>query len=159
MPKPRKIPSIEQGIVEAFSLLKDIGIEEAVKKYSKKKSASFFRSCSDPETDHSIQHNDSIAIDKECLNINGSTPMLSAHEALIKKHQNENLDLNKKNLAEVINELELFIGEFQATLHKAKLPNSPGGSDLTIEEKIKINKSINNVENLLKDLKIQIDSD
>ena len=29
---PRKIPSIEQGIAEAFKVLKDIGIEEAIKK-------------------------------------------------------------------------------------------------------------------------------
>ena len=36
MPKVRKIPSIEYGLYEAFKILKDIGIEEAIKKYRKK---------------------------------------------------------------------------------------------------------------------------
>ena len=34
---PRKIPSIEQGIAEAFKVLKDIGIEEAIKKKYRQK--------------------------------------------------------------------------------------------------------------------------
>ena len=37
MPKARKLPSIEQGVFDAISILKDAGIEEALQKYSRKK--------------------------------------------------------------------------------------------------------------------------
>ena len=34
MAKARDIPSIEQGLHEAFKILKDTGVEEAIKKYN-----------------------------------------------------------------------------------------------------------------------------
>ena len=97
MPIPRNMPSLEQGLYDAIKKLKDIGIEESTIKYSKPKKISFFRRCADPNSKtHNIDHIDSVAIDKECLNIDGSHPMLSAHEALLKKHMDENISLKKK---------------------------------------------------------------
>ena len=86
MAKARDIPSIEQGLHEAFRILKDAGIEEAIKNFTEKqKSASFYRNCSDPDEIHKIDHADSLAIDYECLKTKGIAPMLSAHEALVTK--------------------------------------------------------------------------
>ena len=158
MPKIRNIPSIEQGLYEAIRLLKDTGIEDAVRKYSNPKRASLFRNCADPDqTNHQIQHIDSIAIDIECLNTNSSHPLLSSHQALLKKHIDEkNINTKQKNLPDLINQLAIIIGEFQTTIHKAQSPDSPGGAKLTAEEKIKVNDAINKLDLTLKELKIVI---
>ena len=120
---------MKQGLYEAIRLLKDTGIEDAVRKYSNPKRASLFRNCADPnQTNHQIQHIDSIAIDKECLNINGSHPLLSSHQALLKKHADENANTRQKSLPDLINQLAIIIGEFQTTIHKAQSPDGPGGA-------------------------------
>ena len=64
MAKARDIPSIENGLLEAIGMLKDVGIEEAIKTYTgKKKGASYYRSCADPDQIQTIDHMDSVAID------------------------------------------------------------------------------------------------
>ena len=157
MPKIRNIPSIEQGLYDAIRILKDVGIEDAVRKYSTTKKASLFRNCADPDlAGHNIQHIDSIAIDKECININGSHPLLSSHQALLKKHVDANVDIKQKNLPDLINQLAIILGEFQTTIYKARSPDSPGGAKLTAEEKIKVNDAINRLDLTLKELKIVI---
>jgi len=157
VPKIRKIPSIEQGLYEAIRILKDVGIEDAVRKYTTAKKASLFRNCADPDlAGHNIQHIDSVAIDKECLNTDGSHPLLSSHQALLKKHVDENVNVRQKNLPDLINQLAIIIGEFQTTIHKAQSPDGPGGAKLTAEEKIKVNDAINKLDLTLKDLKIAI---
>ena len=156
MPKIREIPSIEQGLYEAIKILKDVGIEDAVRKYSTTKKASLFRNCADPDLNHNIQQIDSVAIDKECLNTNGSHPLLSNHQALLKKHVDENVNVRQKNLPDLINQLAIIIGEFQTTVHKAQSPDGPGGAKLTAEEKIKVNDAINKLDLTLKELKIVI---
>ena len=35
MAKLRKIPSIEQGLYEAFGILKNVGVEDAIKNFTK----------------------------------------------------------------------------------------------------------------------------
>ena len=110
VPKIRKIPSIEQGLYEAIRILKDVGIEDAVRKYTTAKKASLFRNCADPDlAGHNIQHIDSVAIDKECLNTDGSHPLLSSHQALLKKHVDENVNVRQKNLPDLINQLAIII--------------------------------------------------
>lgn len=154
---PRKIPSIEQGIAEAFKILKDIGIEEAIKKNTgKTKSASFYRSCSNPDEANNIDHVDAVAIDYECLETNGSTPMLSAHEALITKHL-EKINQSKKNsIQTLMNELGVIIGNFQSTIHGAQAEDSPGGTSFTSAEKTQVNKAIRKLETILLHLKIAV---
>ena len=67
---PRKIPSVEQGIAEAFKVLKDIGIEEAIKNHTgKTKSASFYRSCSNPDEVNKIDHIDVVEIDPDMIKV------------------------------------------------------------------------------------------
>ena len=157
VPKIRKIPSIEQGLYEAIRILKDVGIEDAVRKYTTAKKASLFRNCADPDlAGHNIQHIDSVAIDKECLNTDGSHPLLSSHQALLKKHVDANVNIKQKNLPDLINQLAIIIGEFQTTIHKAQSPDGPGGAKLTAEEKIKVNDAINRLDLTLKELKIVI---
>ena len=161
MAKARDIPSIEQGLHEAIGILKDTGIEEAIKNFTgKTKSASFYRSCSDPDEIHKIDHADSLGIDYECLKTKGIAPMLSAHEALVTKFL---LDQNKeeasKTLSQVMNELNIIIGEFQTTVHSAQSPSSPGGIKLTSEEKMKVKKAIVKLEQILLHLQISVGED
>lgn len=158
MAKSRKIPSIENGLYEAIGMLKDIGIEEAIQKHTgKKKSASFYRSCADPDQTHAINHEDSIAIDLECLKTGKTAPMLSSHEAIVTKFllNNDKVDL-KKSLSDVMNELNIIIGEFQTIVHTAQSPSSPGGIKLTSEEKIKVKKSITKLEQILLHFQIAV---
>ena len=161
MAKARDIPSIEQGLHEAFRILKDAGIEEAIKNYTgKKKSASFYRSCADPDEIHNIDHTDSLAIDYECLKTKGIAPMLSAHEALVTKFLlNQNKEEVSKTLSQVMNELNIIIGEFQTTVHSAQSPSSPGGIKLTSEEKMKVKKAIVKLEQILLHLQISVGED
>ena len=157
MAKLRKIPSIEQGLHEAFGILKDAGIEEAIKNYAgKKRSASFYRSCADPDEIHNIDHADSLAIDYECLKTKGIAPLLSAHEALVTQFLEKNQPGQKKNLFDTINDFNKIIGDLLTTLHHARSPESPGGSDLTAEEKIKVKKAIVNLEKILLNLQIAV---
>tara|TARA_B110000438_G_scaffold298888_1_gene347958 strand:- start:897 stop:1373 length:477 start_codon:yes stop_codon:yes gene_type:complete len=153
----RDIPSIEQGIAEAFKILKDIGIEEAIKKNTGKiKSGSYFRSCSDPDTAHKIDHIDSLAIDYECLEVNGSTPMLSAHEALVAKHLDKIKGEQSRDVNLLMNDLGRIIGDFQSTIHGAQAEDSPGGVEFTAEERVLVNKAIRKLESILLYLKITI---
>ena len=154
---PRDIPSIEQGIAEAFKILKDIGIEEAIKKNTgKTKSGSYYRSCSDPNSAHKIDHIDSLAIDYECLEVNGSTPMLSAHEALVAKYLEKIKGEKSQNINTLMNDLGRIIGEFQSTIHGAQAEDSPGGIEFTAEERNKVNKAIRKLETILLYLKIAV---
>ena len=154
---PRKIPSIEQGIAEAFKVLKDIGIEEAIKKNTgKNKSASFYRSCSNPDEVNNIDHIDAVAIDYECLEVDGSTPMLSAHEALITKHLEKINQSKSSSINTLMNDLGRIIGDFQSTIHGAQAEDSPGGENFTAAEKTQVNKAIRKLETILLHLKIAV---
>ena len=155
MAKARKIPSIEHGLYEAIKILKDPGIEHAIKEYTgKKKGGSYFRSCADPDQSQTIDHMDAVAIDYECLKTNGYAPMLSAHEAMIAKFLDENKSEDNKTLPEIMNDLSIIIGEFQTTLHTARSPLSPGGENITSVEKMKVKEAIVKLEQIL--LKLQI---
>ena len=157
MPKARKIPSIEQGLYEAIKILKDAGIEEAIKNYTgKKKSASFYRSCADPDEIHNINHADSLAIDFECLKTKGIAPMLNAHETLVVQFLEKNKPGQQMNLFDAINELNKIIGDLLTTLHEARSPKSDEGVNLSDKEKMKVKKAIVNLEKILLTLQIAV---
>ena len=157
MPKARKIPSIEQGLYEAIKILKDAGIEEAIKNFTgKKKSASFYRSCADPDEIHNIDHADSLAIDFECLKTKGIAPMLNAHETLVVQFLEKNKSDKPMSLFDVINEFNSIIGKLLTTLHSAQSPDSPGGIKLTAEEKMKVKEAILNLEKIILNLQIAV---
>ena len=161
MAKARDIPSIENGLLEAIGMLKDVGIEEAIKTYTgKKKGASYYRSCADPDQIQTIDHMDSVAIDFECLKTGKIAPMLASHEALVTKFLlNQNKTELSKTLSQVMNELNIIIGEFQTTIHSAQAPSSPGGIKLTSEEKMKVKKAIVKLEQILLHLQIAVGDD
>ena len=158
MAKLRKIPSIEQGLYEAFGILKDAGIEEAIKNYTgKKKGASFYRQCADPGAEgHNIDHADSLAIDYECLKTKGIAPILRAHEALVTQFLEKNKPGQQKNLFDAINDFNKIIGDLLTTLHHARSPESPEGINLSAEEKMKVKKAIVNLEKILLTLQIAV---
>ena len=160
MAKARDIPSIEQGLHEAFKILKDAGIEEAIKNFTgKQKSASFYRSCSDPDEIHKIDHTDSLAIDYECLKTKGIAPILRAHEALVTQFLEKNKPGQQKNLFDAINDFNKIIGDLLTTLHHARSPESPEGINLSAEEKMKVKKAIVNLEKILLTLQIAVGED
>ena len=160
MAKPRDIPSIEHGLYEAIKMLKDVGIEDAIKNYTKKKKgASFFRSCADPNQVQTIDHADSVAIDYECLITGGYAPMFSNHEAMIAKFIAKNKPTKFKDLPQVMNDLNIIIGEFQTTVHSAQSPSSPGGVKLTSGEKMKVKEAIVKLEQILLHLQIAVGED
>ena len=157
MPKARKIPSIEQGLYEAIKILKDAGIEEAIKNFTgKKKSASFYRSCADPDEIHNIDHADPLAIDFECLKTKGIAPMLNAHETLVVQFLEKNKPDKPVSLFDVVNEFNSIIGKLLTTLHSAQSPDSPGGIKLTAEEKMKVKEAILNLEKIILNLQISV---
>ncbi len=90
----------------------------------------------------------------------GIAPMLSAHEALVTKFLlNQNKEEVSKTLSQVMNELNIIIGEFQTTVHSAQSPSSPGGIKLTSEEKMKVKKAIVKLEQILLHLQISVGAD
>lgn len=155
MPKIRKIPSIENGLYEAFKILKDPGIADAIKNYTDKKTgSSYYRNCADPDQAQTIDHADSIAIDYECLKTSGYAPMFSSHEAMIAKFMDKNDNLKNKDIFEIMNDLNIIIADFQKTIHTAQSPNSPGGIKIVAEEKLKVKEAIVKLEQILLYLQI-----
>ena len=65
----------------------------------------------------------------------------------------------QRNLFDAINDFNKIIGELLTTLHHARSPESPGGVDLTAEEKMKVKKAIVNLEKILLTLQIAVGED
>jgi len=73
--KIRKFLSLEESLSYAVEQLGD----EAIQK-STGKSSSYIRKCSDPDAEQTLQFQDAIKIDMECLKLNKGTPIFEFYE-------------------------------------------------------------------------------
>jgi hypothetical protein len=73
--KPRKFLSLEEALSYAVEQVGDEVIHQATGK-----SASYIRKCSDPDTDQTLQFQDAVKIDLECLKLNIGTPLIEFYE-------------------------------------------------------------------------------
>jgi len=73
--KPRKFLSLEEALSYAVEQVGDEVIQKATGK-----SASYIRKCSDPDTDQTLQFQDAVKIDLECLKMNIGTPLIEFYE-------------------------------------------------------------------------------
>ncbi len=96
--KIRKIASIEKGLEDVLKALNEEEIKDAIGK-----TKDYIAKCSDPEpadgVKRSIDHYQSVALDKACVRKGISPPLLTAHQYMIdeekSKHQSDLGDLNR----------------------------------------------------------------
>lgn len=150
MAKTREFLSLEQALLHA---LKDLTDDDLIQTKKKKDD---FRRYSDPaKTERNISHIDSIDIDIACMKKGKGHPLLSAHEALIQKALQGNN--NKEAITHTLLTIGERLGKLMGETEKAMDPASPGGSNLTNEEKDKIYKAIKEVEEKLINFKKAIE--
>ena len=73
--KPRKFLSSEEALSYAIEQIGDKAIQKATGK-----SGSYIRKCSDPDAEQTLQFQDAIKIDLECLKLNKGTPLFEFYE-------------------------------------------------------------------------------
>ncbi len=133
MAKLRDFLSLEQALIHAS---KDLTDEDLI---AIGKTREDIRRFSDPsKKDRQILHRDSIQIDVALAKKDKGTPILKAHEALIDKAlEGHNV---KAGIMQSLLHTGERLGRLMGVTEKALDPNSPGGSNISKEEKKKIRK-------------------
>jgi len=150
MAKIRDFGSIEQALLHA---LKDLTDEDLLATKKKKED---LRRYSDPDkSDRKIPHIDSIDIDIALMKKGKGHPLLSAHEAMIKKALKGSN--NKETITHSLLTMGERLGKLMGETEKAMKPDSPGGAMLTKEEKDRIYKAIKEVEEKITNFKKAIE--
>ena len=87
--KIRKIASIEKGLEDVLRSLNEKEIKDAIGK-----TKDYIAKCSDPEpadgVKRSIDHYQSVALDKACVLKGIAPPMLTAHDYMIQEEKAKN---------------------------------------------------------------------
>ena len=139
--KIRKIASIEKGLEDVLKALNEKEIKDAIGK-----TKDYIAKCSDPEpadgVKRSIDHYQSVALDRACVRKGISPPLLTAHQYMIdeekSKHQSDLGDLNR-----LLVRFTILDGDLKNVIDKAQDPDGPGQEKITALEKKKIFDSIN----------------
>ena len=134
--KIRKIASIEKGLEDVLKALNEEEIKDAIGK-----TKDYIAKCSDPEpadgVKRSIDHYQSVALDKACVRKGISPPLLTAHQYMIdeekSKHQSDLGDLNR-----LLVRFTILDGDLKKVIDKAQDPDGPGQEKITALEKKKI---------------------
>ena len=86
--KIRKIASIEKGLEDVLKALNEEEIKDAIGK-----TKDYIAKCSDPEpadgVKRSIDHYQSVALDKACVRKGISPPLLTAHQYMIDEEKSK----------------------------------------------------------------------
>ena len=122
--KIRKIASIEKGLEDVLKALNEEEIKDAIGK-----TKDYIAKCSDPEpadgVKRSIDHYQSVALDKACVRKGISPPLLTAHQYMIdeekSKHQSDLGDLNR-----LLVRFTILDGDLKKVIDKAQDPDGPG---------------------------------
>ena len=153
--KIRKIASIEKGLEDVLKALNEKEIKDAIGK-----TKDYIAKCSDPEpadgVKRSIDHYQSVALDKACVRKGISPPLLTAHQYMIdeekSKHQSNLADINK-----LLVRFTILDGELKKVIEKSTDPKGPEGEKITKIEKKKIFDSIKAIEDKILKIKLAID--
>ena len=153
--KIRKIASIEKGLEDVLKALNEEEIKDAIGK-----TKDYIAKCSDPEpadgVKRSIDHYQSVALDRACVRKGISPPLLTAHQYMIdeekSKHQSDLGDLNR-----LLVRFTILDGDLKNVIDKAQDPDGPGQEKITALEKKKIFDSIKAIENKILKIKLTID--
>ena len=153
--KIRKIASIEKGLEDVLKALNEKEIKDAIGK-----TKDYIAKCSDPEpadgVKRSIDHYQSVALDKACIKKGISPPMLTAHQFMIDeekaKNQSDLGDLNR-----LLVRFTILDGDLKNVIDKAQDPDGPGQEKITALEKKKIFDSIKAIEDKILKIKLTID--
>jgi hypothetical protein len=153
MAKIRKSASIENGLMEVLKILSENEIQLAIKK-----SSSYLRKCSDPDLPQQIDHNDSIKLDKACIDKGKAPPLLTSHEYMIAQEL-ENLDKNEtRDIDQILVRSTILHGKLTELIHKAQDEKSENGSKISILEKKDIFQAIKDLEDKILKIKLTIDN-
>lgn len=153
MAKNRELSSIEHGLAEAIKNLKAEVIEQATGK-----SISFIRKCSDPDLDQQLDHNNSIKIDKACIE-NGFNPyLLRSHEFIILKELKKT-KLENKSMNELLVQFTISLGKLLDRIKSAKNPKGDKGEVITSAEKKEIFDAFHEFENKIFKIKTSLDKE
>ena len=153
--KIRKIASIEKGLEDVLKALNEKEIKDAIGK-----TKDYIAKCSDPEPadgiKRSIDHYQSVALDKACIRKGISPPMLTAHDFMIQeekvKNQSSLTDINK-----LLVKFTILDGDLKKEINKAQDPKGSAGEKITKVEKKKIFDSIKAIEDKILKIKLAID--
>ena len=153
--KIRKIASIEKGLEDVLKALNEKEIKDAIGK-----TKDYIAKCSDPEPadgiKRSIDHYQSVALDRACVRKGISPPLLTAHQYMIdeekSKHQSNLADINK-----LLVRFTILDGDLKKVIEKSTDPKGPDGEKITKVEKKKIFDSIKAIEDKILKIKLTID--
>jgi len=153
--KIRKIASIEKGLEDVLKALGEKEIKDAIGK-----TKDYIAKCSDPEPadgiKRSIDHYQSVALDRACVRKGISPPLLTAHQYMIdeekSKHQSNLADINK-----LLVRFTILDGDLKKVIEKSTDPKGPEGEKITKVEKKKIFDSIKAIEDKILKIKLAID--
>ena len=153
--KIRKIASIEKGLEDVLKALNEEEIKDAIGK-----TKDYIAKCSDPEpadgVKRSIDHYQSVALDRACVRKGISPPLLTAHQYMIdeekSKHQSNLADINK-----LLVRFTILDGDLKKVIEKSTDPKGPDGEKITKVEKKKIFDSIKAIEDKILKIKLTID--
>ena len=153
--KIRKIASIEKGLEDVLKTLNEKEIKDAIGK-----TKDYIAKCSDPEpadgVKRSIDHYQSVALDRACVRKGISPPLLTAHQYMIdeekSKHQSNLADINK-----LLVRFTILDGDLKKVIEKSTDPKGPDGEKITKVEKKKIFDSIKAIEDKILKIKLAID--
>ena len=153
--KIRKIASIEKGLEDVLKALNEKEIKDAIGK-----TKDYIAKCSDPEpadgVKRSIDHYQSVALDRACVRKGISPPLLTAHQYMIdeekSKHQSNLADINK-----LLVRFTILDGDLKKVIEKSTDPKGPDGEKITKVEKKKIFDSIKAIEDKILKIKLTID--
>ena len=130
--KIRKIASIEKGLEDVLKALNEEEIKDAIGK-----TKDYIAKCSDPEpadgVKRSIDHYQSVALDRACVRKGISPPLLTAHQYMIdeekSKHQSDLGDLNR-----LLVRFTILDGDLKKVIDKEKDTDGPGQEKITVLE-------------------------
>ena len=153
--KIRKIASIEKGLEDVLKALNEEEIKDAIGK-----TKDYIAKCSDPEpadgVKRSIDHYQSVALDRACVRKGISPPLLTAHQYMIdeekSKYQSNVADINK-----LLVRFTILDGDLKKVIEKSTDPKGPDGEKITKVEKKKIFDSIKAIEDKILKIKLTID--
>ena len=144
-----------KGLEDVLKALNEEEIKDAIGK-----TKDYIAKCSDPEpadgVKRSIDHYQSVALDRACVRKGISPPLLTAHQYMIdeekSKYQSNVADINK-----LLVRFTILDGDLKKVIEKSTDPKGPDGEKITKVEKKKIFDSIKAIEDKILKIKLAID--
>jgi hypothetical protein len=137
--KIAKLPSLEQGLRQAFQAIGEGGVEDAIETFlGVRRSSSLIRKCADPDDDqHNVQQRYAVAIDIACVRAGHLPPMLGAHQHLLEQYATPSgqQEDREKDLSSAVLRVQAALGTLAKRVIDAQDPDSPAGRDLSESER------------------------